>query len=184
MNKNISAPSNLYGFKSGAFRSSYEPTNMNTQNKGFSGNTLVFMKESEVGKKNSFLQFSSAYDPGCILDLRVAPRLDVFYGSRQLSFSSFQKFNIEYFDFFGRVGIDSREDISGIEFSFIEACIYLLSSDRYSSRPIVLFFDNDEILVECSRYLRNSFYLNLLPAKILNMAEFRSGLLKVNTLAN
>ncbi|NVZ52230.1 hypothetical protein HX792_17935 [Pseudomonas sp. B6002] len=184
MRKSFDSSSNLYGIKSGVCYSSYEPMNMNTHSKGFVGNTLVFMKESEVVKKNSFLQFSSAYDPGCILDLRVAPRLDVFYGSRQLSFSFFQKLDIEYFDFFGRMGIGSREEVSEIQFSFVEACIYLLSSERYSSRPIVLFFDNDQVLLECSTYLRDSFYLKLLPTDILNMAEFRSGLLRINTISS
>ena len=184
MHRSIKVSPNLYDVKSGKHCSSYEPENMHTQSKSFNGNTLIFMKESEVTKTNSFLQFSKAYDPGCILDLRIAPRLDVFYGSRKLSFSSFQELNIEYFDFFGRVGIDSKDKIPEIEFHFIEACIYLLSSDRYKLRPIVLFFDSDEILCECSKHLNNSFFLNLFPTKVLNIAEFRSGLLKVRTLAN
>jgi hypothetical protein len=184
MNNYIRFAKKLCDGKLDGFYSSFGAQNMNTQNAVLGGNTLVFMRESEVNKRNSFLHFSSSYDPGCILDLRVAPRLDVFYGSRQLSFRLFQKLNIEYFDFFGRVGVVSRENISDIEFSFIEACIYLLSTYHYSSRPIVLFFDNDEVLSACSRYLQNSFYLKLLPAKTLNMAEFKSGLLRVNTLFN
>lgn len=162
----------------------YEFANMHTQSKFFNDNTLIFMKESETSKRNSFLQFTKSYDPGCILDLRIAPRLDVFYGSRKASFDTFDDFNIEYFDFFGRVGINSKEQLSEVELFFVEACIYLLNSERYRLRPVVFFFDDDEIMQTCLNHLRSSFYLNLLPTRILNIAEFRSGLLNVTSITN
>lgn len=177
-------PPKLFDLNSGKFCQSYELANMHTQSKSFNGNTLIFMSENETSKKNAFLQFSRNYNPGCILDLRVTPRLDVFYGSRKISFSTFNELNIEYFDFFGRVGISSKNQLSEIEFYFVEACIYFLSSERYNSRPVVLFFDDDEVMSECFKYLSSSFYLHLLPTRTLNIAEFKSGLLKVTTLAN
>lgn len=182
MHKFMEVTPNLYDVKSGKLCSSYERSSMNTQSIGLGRNTLIFMRESETTKKDAFLQFSRSYSPGCILDLRIAPRLDVFYGSRKLSFDSFKEFDIDYFDFFGRIGVESNGQIPSVEFNFVEACIYFLSSDRYQSRPIVLFFDNDETLYELSKCLSNSFYLDLLPIKTLNIAEYKSGLLKIKTL--
>lgn len=182
MHRSITPPK-LFDLNSRKLCQNYELANMHTQSKSFNGNTLIFMRESETSKKNSFLQFSRAYDPGCILDLRIAPRLDVFYGSRKISFSTFKELNIEYFDFFGRIGVNSKNQLPKIELYFVEACIYLLSSERYKSRPVVLFFDDDEIMQECFKHLSSSFYLHLLPTKLLNIAEFKSGLLKVITLA-
>lgn len=173
---------NVYDVKSGELRSNCQTQNSCTKKISSHKNTLVFMRESETTKKDSFLHFSKAYDPGCILDIRIAPRLDVFFGSRNLSFSSFKEFDIKYFDFLGGVGIDSREQIPKIEQPFIEACIYLLSSDTYNSRPIVLFFDDNNTLSRCSTYLSNSLFSDSLPDKSLNIAEFKSGLLKIRTL--
>lgn len=182
MHKFMSTPSNLYDVKSGKALSRRDVDSVDFGVKESAARTLVFMREEETAKRNSFLQFSLDYSPGCILDFRLAPRLDVFYGSRKLSFSAFEEFDIEYFDFFGRIGVDSRDRISEMELYFVEACVYLLSSERYRSRPVVLFFDSDEIMEDCLGYLRHSFYFHLIPARVLNVAEFKSGLLDVKTL--
>lgn len=179
----FSNPKKLLNVNSGNICHIYEFANMHTQRNSFNGNTLIFMRESEISKRNSFLQFSEAYDPGCIFDLRMVPRLDVFYGSRKISFSTFKELNIEYFDFFGRIGISSKNQLPQIELYFVESFIYLLSSERYKSRPIIIFFDDDEIMQECVKHLGESLYLHLLPTRLLNMAEYKSGLLKVITLA-
>ncbi|MDU9413202.1 hypothetical protein [Pseudomonas sp. zfem005] len=179
-----SVPPRLYDVNSREYCQAYEFTNVHATKNGLGVNALVFMMESETSKKDSFLQFSKIYNPGCILDLRMAPRLDVFYGSRKLSFISFEELNIEYFDFFGRIGVNSQEQLSRMEFYFVEACVYLLSSKRYHSRPVVLFFDDDEVMQECYGYLNNSFNLHLLPVSVLSVAEFKSGLLNVKTLVD
>ncbi|MFK5666899.1 hypothetical protein ACI2OW_13485 [Pseudomonas shirazica] len=168
----------VYEFKTGKVFNSHDYPNTHAEQLDSHGAvTLIFMRESETCKRNAFFNFSKTYNPGCILDLRIAPRLDVFHGSRKLSFDLFSDFGIEYYDFFGRIGVNSKNDTSEIELRFAEACIYLLSSNKFNSRPIVLFFDNEDIMNECCNHIHNLFNLHLLPAKKINMGEFKSGLL-------
>lgn len=183
MHKTYETSTKLYEFKTGKACSSHELLKLKANSTAHEGITVILMRELETSKKNSFVDFSKKYNPGCILDLRIASRLDVFHGSRKLSFELFDRLDIEYFDFFGRIGVNSKDQASEIELNFAEAFIYLVSADRYKSRPIVLFFDNEEILHQCSKHMENLFHLHLLPTKHLNMGELKSGLLNISSLA-
>jgi hypothetical protein len=137
---------------------------------------IVFMRESELQKKGAFTEFAKRYNPQCVLDMRTAPRLDLFAGSRLLAFKLFKEMHMEYFDFFGRVGIYSKENIVNLNAHLTEALIAFHPKVKYSNRPLVLFFDNDELLKNCKNEIPNIF-LKHFDSSTINIAEYKSGFL-------
>ncbi len=137
---------------------------------------IVLMRESELQKKGAFAEFAKKYRPLCMLDMRTAPRLDLFAGSRLLAFKLFDEMKMSYFDFFGRAGIYSKENIDNLSSHLAEALNSFDQDSDTKNRPLVLFFDNDELLKQCKTEIDGAL-IKCLKSSILNIAEYRSGFL-------
>ena len=137
-------------------------------------NVLVFMRDMDLSQRDTFLNFAKKYNPKCILDFRIAPRLDSFANSRLLAFKLFKDLKVEYYDFLGRSGISSKEELTQVEHTLASSIAELWLDQASSTRPIVLFFDNEEILHTCQRLLPE---LKKHTFENLKIANFRSGLL-------
>lgn len=143
---------------------------------------IVFMRESELQKKGAFAEFARRYHPQCVLDMRTAPRLDLFAGSRLLAFKLFEEMQMEYFDFFGRAGIYAKENIVDLNAHLSNALIAFHAKIKHNNRPLVLFFDSDDLLKICRNDVPNIF-LKHLNLKTVNIAEYRSGFLAFHSTA-
>lgn len=137
---------------------------------------IVFMRESELQKKGAFAEFAKKYSPRCVVDMRTAPRLDLFAGTRLLAFKLFNEMQMDYFDFFGRAGIYSKENIENLSIHLAEALKSFEMRPDSSHRPLVLFFDNDELLKRCKLEIDGAL-VKCFRSSSINIAEYKSGFL-------
>lgn len=142
--------------------------------------TVVLMREPEMTKTGAFSEFAKRYRPCRVLDLRLFPRLDFFAGSRVRTFKLFEELHIEYLDFFGREAINPNESNKEKALLILEFLKLFLSEPKENDGPIVLFFDNENLLLECKNFLPLAFS-KIHNTKInTNIAEYKSGFLSMN----
>jgi len=164
------------------------PRNPNEENhesrstgRHMNNNFVVFMRDVELSKKGAFQEFAKRYNPKCIIDIRIAPRLDAFANSRTQAFKLFEDLHVEYLDFLGRAGINSSNDIRNIETPLLESICELLLDHRSPPRPVVLFFDSDNLMTECKRMLPHAGSCSANQLKDLKIADYRFGLLSFSS---
>lgn len=144
-----------------------------------SKNLIVLMREPEMVKSGAFIEFAKRYRPCQILDLRLFPRLDFFAGSRIRTFKFFEELQIEYLDFFGREATTSNDSDIKKTLLILDFLHSLLIEPTHPKGPIILFFDNDNLLSECKKKLSshiNETYKTTIKADI---GEYKSGFLSM-----
>lgn len=137
---------------------------------------IVLMRASDLENRGAFSAFAKKYNPRCILDMRIAPRLDFFASTRVMAFKLFEDMHMDYFDFFGRIGVESKKNIVNFKDSVLEIIIMLReSTEEYDNRPFVLFFDSEELFIDCRKQLTSTLALQKNTSTVL--AQYKSGLL-------
>ncbi|WP_129441258.1 hypothetical protein [Pseudomonas sp. ACM7] len=143
--------------------------------------TVVLMREVEIEKNGSFADFARKFRPRCILDFRFSPRLDFFAGSRVRAFKLFDELHVEYLDIFGRAGINTNRSMEQMDDAFLKSLDHYLSNLETDGRPIILFFDNEDLLRQCKKILPYAFTAPNTHHTQLNITEYKSGFLSVQT---
>lgn len=141
--------------------------------------TVVLMREVEIEETGSFVNFARKFHPRCILDFRFSPRLDFFAGSRIRTFKLFDELHVDYLDIFGRAGITTTKSIEQIDDTFASSLDNYLSNIDIDGRPIILFFDNEDLLRQCKKILPYALSTPSNHRASLNITEYKSGFLSV-----
>lgn len=147
------------------------------------GDTLIFLKESEISDKEAFVRLAEKLNPLYIIDLRSVQRLDLIAGSRPRAFKLFENFKIKYLDFYGRSNY-STDDCISIENAFTSYLEHLLPDQCNYDRPFVLFFDDESLLQAMKRNLPEKLHSSKKCKTEFRIAEYKSGFLSIqNTTA-
>lgn len=139
-----------------------------------STNTVIFMKDTDILNKKTFSTFAKKFNPACLFDFRIAPRLDTFANTRLLAFRLFKDLEMEYFDFLGRAGVTALDEFKDMENPLAKSLDELWHSPNADTRPIIFFFDSESLLLECRRTMPR---LNQHFGGKLKVADYRSGFL-------
>ncbi|MFB4403090.1 hypothetical protein [Pseudomonas inefficax] len=180
--KHISFSRNLYKVASNdaTYYASFQGNEMHS-NVEFRpmGDTLVFLKESEISDKQAFVKLAEKINPLYIIDLRSVQRLDVIAGSRPKAFKLFDNFKIKYLDFYGRSNYKSDDCIS-IENALISYLENLLPDRCEHVRPFVIFFDDETLLQTMKQNLPERLHKSKKCINYFKIAEYKSGFLSIH----
>lgn len=106
---------------------------------------LVLVLADHFGRRHLFKAFAEQTQPHLIVDVRVAPRLDFIASSRALALRSLELEDIGYLDVRGKFEQNATKGASSFEVLTAELR-KLLTTLEISHRPILMFFDDMELL--------------------------------------
>lgn len=144
------------------------------------GDTLVFLKESEICDKQAFVKLAEKLNPLYIIDLRSVQRLDVIAGSRPKAFKLFDNFKIKYLDFYGRSNYKNDDCIS-LESALTSYLEFLMPDHCEHVRPFVIFFDDDTLLQTMKQNLPERLHKSKKCINDFKIAEYKSGFLSIHS---
>ena len=140
--------------------------------------SVVLVRESEMSAGGaSFVRFAKVFRPECVLDLRIAPRLDFIGGSRAHAFRLFRELDIEYVDVLGRLGIASKDDFSSIDEGKSTGLARWIESQFSGERPLVCVFDDSEVLSKCRSTFSTAISSFIFGRPNTSIAQYKAGLL-------
>ncbi|NVM89663.1 hypothetical protein FHT32_003320 [Variovorax sp. SG517] len=106
---------------------------------------VVLVFADHFGRRHLFRAFAEQTRPHLIVDVRIAPRLDFIANTRALALRSLELDDIGYLDVRGRFEQNAMKGSSSFE-DLAAELRKLLTSLEISHRPILMFFDDMELL--------------------------------------
>lgn len=118
--------------------------------------SLVLVFADHFHYRRSFEVFTEVTQPQAIIDLRIAPRLDFVANTRALALRTLELDDINYLDVRGRF---EQRSIAGPAWfsSLLGEVKSLFAALEISHRPILLFFDDSELLRRFSLELTSDY---------------------------